>query len=90
MTDQRPWLQRSGYVDDNVKDAVVMHKKVSNGARVTVRLDENRWCVASFANRANETSISFVISGISNDDLRNELNRCEAELSWLYETFNGK
>ena len=90
MSDHRSWLQELGYIDDEVEGAVVLHRELPNQARIAVRLDENFWSVASFAKRADDTSISFVISGISDDQLQQKLNKCEAQLSWLYDQFNGR
>lgn len=90
MSDLVPWLLQAGYVDDEVENAVVLHKELDSGARVTVRRDEEQWCVASFAPRKDESTISFVLSGVPNDELQGKLEQYESELSWLYETFNGK
>jgi hypothetical protein len=90
MSDNRSWLQELGYVDDEVEGAVVLHRDLPNKARVTARLDEAHWSVSSFAKRGDETTISFVISGIADDDLRAKLKPAEAQLAWLYDHLVGK
>ena len=90
MRDQLPWLQTNGYVNDEAEDMVILHRDMPNEARVTVRLDGPQWSVVSFAHRADKTCISFVITGIENDQLHDKLNQCETELAWLFDQFNDK
>ena len=90
MSDHAKWLQDQGYSDDEVEGAVVLHRDLDSGARVSVRQDAEQWCVASFAKRADESTVSFVMSGLTGDQLKAKLAQCEAELSWLYEQFTGR
>lgn len=90
MSDHLPWLQERGYADAEVENAVVWTRDLEGGARATARLDAGYWSVSSYALRRDETTISFVISGIADDQLQAKLDGCEAQLAWLYEQFQGR
>lgn len=90
MADQLAWLEEAGYVDDQVEGAVVLHRDLPNKARVLLRLDEQHWSVVSYADRAEGGKISFVMTGIPEDQLPGRLKQCEAELAWLVDQFQGK
>lgn len=90
MADQLAWLKEAGYIDDQVEGAIVLHRDLPNDARIMLRLDEQHWSVTSYTDRAAGGMISFVMTGIAEDQLPSRLKQCEAELAWLVDQFKGK